>query len=255
MSNNKVFDKYIVLYNKGVSIRRVNPIDNETYRILSSSNIDIRIIDRDSNIGEISTLSALTIMVKDTDEYSGRFFYAIPIQTVKGTIVGFIFRSVFGKHYVTVNREFEDRNKKLPLMFGFYDTFKNFDNYDTCKPIIICEGLKDCIVLKKIYPYVLANNTSSMGINLQVLSNITNKFILIYDNDSAGKDGMEQDIKNTTNMKYNVIKVPPKSRYKDCAECYDKSKEDFKLFAEELTEKIAQIEDDLTISGRRLVRR
>ena len=255
MSNNKLFDKYIDLYKKGVSIRRVNPIDNETYRTLMLSNLDIRILDRDSHLGEISTLSSLTIMVKDTEEYSGRFFYAIPIQTIKGTIVGFIFRSVFGKHYVTVNREFEDRSKKLPLMFGFYDSFNDFDNYDTCKPIIICEGLKDCIVLKKIYPYVLANNTSSMGINLQVLSNITDKFILIYDNDSAGKEGMEQDITNISEMKCNVIKVSLNTSYKDCAECYDRSKEDFSLFAKELTEKITQMENDLTISGRRLVRR
>jgi len=248
--SNDVFEKYVSLYNRGVSIKRINPLNNETYRILSSSNIDVRIIDRDQHLADISMLTSLTMMVKDTEEYSGRFFYAIPVQTIKGTIVGFIFRSVFGKHYVTVNREFEDRSKKLPFMFGFYDSFKDFDSYSECKPIVVCEGLKDCIALKKVYPYVLANNTSSMGINLQVLSNITDKFILIYDNDEAGQEGMNTDIKNINEMRYTVIKVHPNIRYKDCAECYDKSKEDFNAFAQELKSKIDFLEKDITVVGR-----
>ena len=53
------------------------------------------------------------------------------------------------------------------------------------------EGSKDCIFMSQFYPYVLAINTSSMGLNAQVLINLTNKFVLAYDN-----KGRERDKKN-----------------------------------------------------------
>jgi len=255
MSKKELFDKYIELYEAGTSIKDINPIDDQTYKVLVSSNVDVRVIDRDLHIGEISTLSSLTHFTKDTKEYSNRFFYAIPVQTIKGTIVGFIFRTVFSKNYVTVNRDFSDKDKKLPLMFGFYEDFKDFDSYSKCLPIIICEGLKDCIALKKIYPYVLANNTSSMGINLQVLSNLTNKFILVYDNDEAGGSGMARDSENLRKLKYDVTKISPKKDYKDCADCFE-NKEDFKEFAEEVKEAIRSLmSPNKHILGRNIVER
>lgn len=255
--HNDNFQKCIDLYNSGISIKRVNPINNQTYKVLVSSNVDIRIIDRDEHLAEISSIDSLKQLTKDSEKYSNRFMYSIPLQTVKGTIVGFIFRSVFGKGYATINKEFRDRDKKLPIMFGFYEDFKTFDNYKSCKPIIVCEGLKDCITLKKIYPYVLSNNTSSMGINLQVLLNLTDKFILVYDNDKAGQEGMDLDIKRIQGLKYYVIKTSPKADYKDCADCYE-NKEDFKLFAKDLQEKIKRLDNidkNTSIVGRNIIDR
>lgn len=254
--SNDVFENYKALYQAGVSIKKMSPLEDQTYRVLASSNIDVRVIDRDKHLADIYALTSLTHFTKDTKEFSNRFFYAIPVQTVKGTIVGFIFRSVFGKSYVTVNRDFKDKDKKVPLMFGFYKDFEKFDRYSRCLPIVICEGLKDCIALKKIYPYVLANNTSSMGINLQVLSNLTNKFILVYDNDEAGQEGMKRDIRNLRNLKYDVTIVSPKSCYKDCADCYE-NKRDFKEFSEKLKNTIRALAkgDEIHGLGRDIVKR
>lgn len=252
--DNEVFENYIELYNTGVSIKDINPVDNQTYKVLMQTNVDVRIIDRDKHLKDIYALTTLKHFTKDSEEYSNRFFYAIPVQTVKGTIVGFIFRSVFGKNYATVNRPFKDKDKKVPIMFGFYKDFEEFDKYKTM-PIIVCEGLKDCITLKKIYPFVLANNTSSMGINLRVLSNITNKFILVYDNDEAGTDGMRKDMFSTQQLKYDIVKVTPKSCYKDCADCYE-NKRDFKEFADRIKETVNTLVKGSTIDlGRVIVER
>lgn len=255
--NKDDFLKCIQLYKSGISIKRVNPIDNQTYKVLITSNVDIRIIDRDKYIAEISTSEALKKLTRDSEMYSNRFVYIIPLQTIKGTIVGFILRSVFGKNYATINKTFTDKNKKLPIMFGFYEDFRTFDNYNTCKPIIICEGLKDCITLKKIYPYVLSNNTSSMGINLQVLSNLTDKFILIYDNDDAGNKGMDLDVKRAQELHYFVVKISPKSCYKDCADCYE-NEEDFNEFTKIVQTTIKQLEDqdkNYKLIGRKIIDR
>ena len=119
----------------------------------------------------------------------------IPITTIKGTVVGFILRSVLGSDYCSISRDFNSPQNKVPLMFGFDKCFENFDKRDKCFPIILCEGSKDCIFLKKFYPYTLAINTNSMGFNVYILINISNKFILAYDNDKAGQEGIARDKK------------------------------------------------------------
>jgi DNA primase len=222
MSEEKVkIEEYISLHENGIPISKIKPIDDQTFKTLKECNVDIRIIDRDKNLSRLYNLGQLGTFTKDTVKHSHRYFYSIPLQTVNGTIVGFIYRTVYGKSYTTVSRSFLDKEHKVPLMFGFYKDFADYDQNDQCKPIIVCEGLKDCITLKKIYPYVLSNNTSHMGINLQVLSNLTNKFILIYDNDKAGQEGTLEDINKAQKMKYNVIEIKIGNGYKDITDCLD----------------------------------
>ena len=217
--------KYIELHESGIPIKKVKPIDNQTFQVLRDCNVDVRIIDRDKNLNRLYNLGQLGTFSKDTVEHSHRYFYSIPLQTIKGTIVGFIYRTVYGKAYTTVSRSFLDKEHKVPLMFGFYNDFLDYDQSETCKPIVVCEGLKDCITLKKIYPYVLSNNTSHMGINLQVLSNLTNKFILIYDNDKVGQDGTESDIEKAQRMKYDIISLKPSYGYKDITDCAENAQQ------------------------------
>ena len=242
MSEEKVkIEEYIELHKSGIPIRKVKPIANQTFEVLRNCNVDVRIIDRDKNLGRLYKLSQLGTFTKDTVEHSHRYFYSIPLQTINGTIVGFIYRTVYDKAYTTVSRSFIDIEHKVPLMFGFYEDFKNFDDSDHCRPIVVCEGLKDCITLKKIYPYVLSNNTSHMGINLQVLSNLTNKFILIYDNDKAGKDGTLEDIANAQKMKYDVIEMKFSHGYKDITDCAENA-EQFSKIKEILLDSINRLE-------------
>jgi DNA primase len=242
MSEKRVnIDDYILLHSKGIPLNKVRPIANQTYDVLKDSNVDVRIIDRDKNLALIYRLAQLGTFSKDTKTNSHRFFYSIPIQTVSGTIAGFIYRTVFDKQYTTVSRDFSDKEHKVPLMFGFYKDFADYDKSNDCKPIIVCEGLKDCITLKKIYPYVLSNNTSHMGINLQVLSNLTNKFILIYDSDTAGQEGTLADIAKVQKLKYDVIELKVGHGYKDVTDCSE-DKTYFDNFKTQLLESIRLLE-------------
>lgn len=243
MNEQKVnIEEYIELHNSGITLDKVRPIPNQTFDVLLNSGIDVRIIDREKNLARLYKLGQLGAFSKDTKENSHRYFYSIPIQTVSGTIVGFIYRTVFGKKYTTVSRSFSNQECKVPLMFGFYKDFEDYDKLNDCKPIIVCEGLKDCITLKKIYPYVLSNNTSHMGINLQVLSNLTNKFILIYDNDEAGQEGTSADIAKVQKMKYDVIEIKVGHGYKDITDCSE-NKEYFNQFKEHLLKSISLLDN------------
>lgn len=252
MKNEKVnLEEYIELHNTGIPLNKVRPIDCQTFNVLKNSNVDVRIIDRDKNLQKLYKLGQLGTFSKDTDKHSHRYFYSIPLQTVTGTIVGFIYRTVYGKAYTTVSRSFNDKEHKVPIMFGFYKDFEDFDQSAHCKPIIVCEGLKDCITLKKIYPYVLSNNTSHMGMNLQVLSNLTNKFILIYDNDKAGQEGSDEDILKLQKLKYEVVRISIKHGYKDITDASDNI-DYFNTIKKEILTNIHRLEKntELSKSGR-----
>lgn len=242
MSERVNIEDYIALHNSGIPLGKVRPIADQTFDVLKNSNVDVRIIDRDKNLGRLFNLSQLGAFSKDTKENSHRYFYSVPVQTVSGTIVGFIYRTVFGKKYTTISRTFNTIEHKVPLMFGFYKDFADYDKSNDCKPIIVCEGLKDCITLKKIYPYVLSNNTSQMGINLQVLSNLTNKFILIYDNDKAGKEGTLEDINKVEKLKYDVVEIKIGNGYKDITDCLE-NKAYFEQLKTQLLESIRMLEN------------
>ena len=131
----------------------------------------------------------------------------IPVTTINETIVGFILRGVLNSDYSTVSREFEDSKNRVPLMFGFNKKFKQFEEHNTCYPIVLCEGSKDCIFLKHFYPYTLAINTSSMGLNAYILINISNKFVLAYDNDKAGREGIEKDKRTFRSLGAQVVNL------------------------------------------------
>ena len=145
----------------------------------------------------------------------------IPVTTIKETIVGFILRGVLNSSYSTVSKEFESPDSRIPLMFGFGKNFMNFEKHKTCYPIIVCEGSKDCIFLRRFYPYTVAVNTSSMGLNAQVLINITNKFVLAYDNDKAGQDGIERDKKVLRDLGAQVVSLELDHSVKDCSDYID----------------------------------
>jgi DNA primase len=208
---------YIDLYNQGIKLDGIKPLNNQTYKLFKESGLDIRIIKRSQTYANARAYSKIKYFVKNNE-----FFYMIPVTTVKGTIVGFIVRGVLNSDYNTVSRTFSSYEAKVPLMFGFDRKFLLYDKQaekgNKCYPIIVCEGSKDCMMLKKIYPYVLANNTSSMGLNAQVLRNISDSFLLAYDNDQAGEEGIEKDKKILRNLGAYVESIKLHKGFKDCAD-------------------------------------
>ena len=228
-------DEYIELYNKGIPLSAIKPLDNQTYKIFRASNVDVRIIRREQTYDNPNALLKIRHFINNNKN-----FYMIPVTTINGTIVGFIVRGVFKSDYATVSREFDDISKRVPLLFGFDEKFKNFENHRTCPPIVVCEGSKDCLFLKHYYPYVVAVNTSSMGLSSQVLINLTNKFILAYDNDSAGQEGIERDKKILRGLGAQVVSLELDKSVKDCAD-YIKYPEKIKALKEELHYKFDRV--------------
>lgn len=232
---------YIELYNKSYSLDKIKPLNNQTYKIFKASKADIRITHRSQTYENALAFKKIEHFLKGNE-----YFYMIPLTTIKGTIVGFIVRGVLTSDYGTITRTTEYENK-VPFMYGFDRTFLNYDKHEKCYPIIICEGCKDCLTLKKIYPYVLANNTSSMGLNKDILRNITNKFLLVYDNDEAGRDGMKKDKNSLRNIGSFVDTVQIPDGYKDCTDCYinpnslEYNKEDFIKLSKQIKRKLKNL--------------
>ena len=236
-------DDYIRLYENGLKLSQIKPLKNQTYKIFKASGIDIRVVKRDKAYENTEAFQKIKHFTVDNE-----YFYMIPVTTVKETIVGFILRGVLKSDYSTVSREFSDSGKRVPLMFGFNKKFENFDNYETCPPIVICEGSKDCIFLKQFYPYTIAINTSSMGLNAQVLINLSNKFVLAYDNDKAGQEGIKRDKRTLRSLGAQVTSLEldsskdesGKPLFKDCSD-YLGHPDKIKKLKEELYYKLKRV--------------
>ena len=193
---------------------------------------DIRIIDRTWTYENPNAFDKIKHFIN-----SNPFFYMIPVRTIKETITGFIIRGVTRSDYNTVSREFNNFEKQVPLMYGFDSTFAKLDGYERSYPIVVCEGCKDCLMLKRFYPYVVANNTSSMGLNAVILRNITDKFLLAYDNDKAGQEGIEKDKKTLLSSGAYVQTLQLDEGFKDCAD-YIKDNNKMKELSNQLKRKL-----------------
>lgn len=61
-------------------------------------------------------------------------------------------------------------------------------------PIVLVEGEKDRDSCKELYPYVLSASTSGTSLMMrEILLTLTNKFILYYDGDEAGRKACSRD--------------------------------------------------------------
>lgn len=228
-------EDYIALYEQGLKLDHIKPLKNQTYKIFRASGLDIRIVHRKEVYKNPLAYGKIKYFIKDNE-----YFYMVPVTTINETLVGFILRGVFQSNYSTISREFKDSKKKIPLMFGFNKSFRDFDSHDVCCPIVVCEGSKDCIFLKQFYPYVVAVNTSSMGLNAQVLINITNKFVLAYDNDKAGQEGIERDKHILRGLGAQVTSLELDKNVKDCSD-YINYPEKVKELREELKYKLQRV--------------
>lgn len=64
------------------------------------------------------------------------------------------------------------------------------DDFTYGTPLILLEGNLDCDVMKNIYPYTVASLTSDLSTNqVQLISHLTDKVIVAYDNDESGISG------------------------------------------------------------------
>lgn len=227
---------YIDLYERGLDLDQIKPLKNQTYRIFKRSKVPIRIVHRSEVCKKPMAFEKIKHFTRNNE-----YFYMIPVTTIKETIVGFILRGVLQSDYNTVSREFDSIEAKVPLLFGFDKSFEKFDKDGKCYPIIICEGSKDCITLKNLYPYTVAVNTSSMGLSAYVLINLSNKFVLAYDNDKAGEDGINRDKKILRSLGAQVVSLELDKNLKDISD-YVESPEKLKKLKEEIKYKLHKVQ-------------
>ena len=238
-------NNYIALYNLAKPISKVKlPVEDETFKVFKASNVDVRILDRDKYLRIIldtEKYGSIQNFLKDTPENSHRFFYMVPVQTPSGTIVGFILRTVFDKSYMTISNSFEDRTSYVPFMFGWFKDFVRYNKEEKRLPIVVREGPKDCIALKKIYPYTLSANTDSLGVNVDILKQITNDILLVYDNDEPGKRSMQKDKKILVNPWVNCDTFHVPDGYKDVPALLAKDKDEFKRSGKSLSNRVKKL--------------
>lgn len=243
------FNNFIKWYEDSPSIKALQPLKNQTYKILRSSNVDVRVLDRNDMFKYLTDVerSKINHFTIDNGKKSHRYFYAIPLQAPNGTIVGFIYRTILDKNYASIYRPFVDNSKKVPYLFGFFKDFDNYNRHTTCMPILVCEGAKDAIVLKNIYPYTVSCNTSSLGINTQVLANITDKVLLAYDNDATGIERTKQDRYSLINLGCSVDTVKYQDGFKDASD-YVGHPQDYRELKKQIKNKIRGLIYGVTLS-------
>lgn len=110
---------------------------------------------------------------------------------ISGKVVGLTFRTINGaKDFLTWGN-----NKG-----NFYGLGQLQPDFKFGDPVILVEGLMDCDVIKQFYPNTMAVLTSSLTRNqVATLTRLTDRVILMLDNDEAGKKGTvasEKSLKN-----------------------------------------------------------
>ena len=174
--------QFIELYKQCKDVSKLSKVHNEEKNVFSlKQGLPIRFGCSNKLLDYIPQREALYDFWRDN-----KYFWIIPLEVMPYKVYGFILRGYEKKYNV-----FRITNN-LPVIFGLYD----FQNYKfESDPVILTEGVKDALVLKTIYPYTISLNTAGLtASSIQVVSSLSNNFILIYDNDDPGKEAMTRDI-------------------------------------------------------------
>lgn len=222
-SSNEI-QPYIELYNNIPDTVLTADWDgtDQNVKIFSKSSIPIKVI----NFKGFSTFVPPDNDVKHIRRLFSnetRYLYMIPTVTPSGRIVQMAFRLVDGepndfKPKVTkVKSHSSDIN--IPTMFGFH----NFNGFEYGMPIVLVEGEKDAIAMQTIYPYTLAMGRNTLGNSIKYLKYLTDKFIIIPDNDGAGLNGYEKIKKDMDRYGLKLKRISINNpKLKDVADVYTK---------------------------------
>lgn len=122
-----------------------------------------------------------------------------------------IFKSLTEKKFLTAGSA-----RALPYGVGSFSQFHYGDW------IVVVEGLKDCDAMSQIYPNTVATQTAGMGTVLrEVLTSMTNRFILFYDQDESGEKAYKRDFYKLRDLGCQVVKGQHPYGTKDSGEIVD----------------------------------
>lgn len=141
---------------------------------------------------------------------------------INDVIHSITFRNIQGK------RQFLKLGVVSPLLYNLGNLPEDF-HYGT--PLVLVEGNFDCDTMRTIYPYTVASLTSTLSPNqIQLISHLTNKVIIAYDNDEAGLRGYYSTSKKLRDLGLTVIKFNHYNNLKDVGDLIDiklKDEEEF----------------------------
>lgn len=147
------------------------------------------------------------------------------------------------------SKRFLTFGKQRSVPFGLSNFVKPIPNelniterFTYGKPILIVEGLRDCLDAQTIYPYTLAMQTSSIPLLVkEVLHTLTDTIILGLDNDEAGQKGV-RNLLYKKEFNYKTLTYP--DNYKDIgtlSQLYYKDKFSYDYFKSFLATQISVI--------------
>jgi 5S rRNA maturation endonuclease (ribonuclease M5) len=204
--------KFYELYISGYDVKKIKPIDSEEYRAFKNyRGSPIRLID-----SKKSQLLLPNYPIFFDFFTENPYFWMIPCEipssnSEKSRILGFYLRSYFNKTSKRKYFEFS-ASEKFPVLYGLSD-FHDFREGD---PIILVEGIKDALLLKKYYKYtisLLTNNVSTKV--LYFLRNMTNKIIVSFDKDNQGLKGSKRSILSFKRVGINALDMTFTHNIKD----------------------------------------
>lgn len=143
-------------------------LKKENYRLISSGELFIRGKNLD--------------IPKYLEQFMNYHNEALMIANIiNNKVISIVFRSI------NTNKEFMKVGTTKSTFYGLGELSKNF-KYGT--PILLVEGHLDRDMMASIYPNTLGIMTSHLSENqVEILKYLSNKFILMFDNDDAGIKG------------------------------------------------------------------
>ncbi len=145
--------------------------------------------------------------------------WLIPCDLPDGEVYGFVMRYFHRKEYRTVREKPDQDTPRPPLLFGF-DSFADFE---PGQPIILTEGVKDCLALRRTHPFVLAllgDGLSAQG--LSFLKPLSKTFLIALDNHPVARVAASKLQRSLRRIGCRAMTVFPIAR-KDWAECRQES--------------------------------
>lgn len=201
-------ENWMSLYDSCYSIHDMKPLISKDYSAFISKSTSSNPI----KLGQTSKM--LSLIPKQKQYYhffqKNDLFWMIPIELPDCSIIGFILKNFVGeKSYLNVS--FSD----FHTFFGLYD----FNDFKKQSLIILTEGSKDSLFVKQYYKYTLALTTSGLtSTTLAIVKSLTNKILLLYDNDDTGYLKVNSD---SIQLKYhNMIPLTMKYQLKDPGEYF-----------------------------------
>lgn len=132
---------------------------------------------------------------------------------INDTVYTLTFRNIYGpKQFIKLGSS----------SFLFYGLGKLPEDFVYGIPIMLVEGNIDCDSAREIYPYTLATLTNAISLNqIQLLSFLTNKVIVAYDNDEAGNKGYWGVYNSLNKLGFKVMRFRHSERLKDFGDLLD----------------------------------